>query len=49
MFVTRGQNIDITCLHPCCHESTSAAASDDAWASRFIARHQALHKERECP
>lgn len=38
-------NIEITCTHPGCHEATTAAATDDLWARRFIKRHRALHSE----
>lgn len=36
-------NIDVTCTHPGCHQSISAAAHDDLWARRFIQKHQKLH------
>ena len=42
-FVGRGSSVEITCMHPGCHESTTAATKDDARAKGFIDKHRALH------
>ena len=42
-FRQRGESIEITCLSHGCHHSTTAAAQDDLWARRFIAKHKKIH------